>query len=200
MSKQLLSFKADESVKQFYLNRLLAHEKADEIIQGVGWEDGKGCAVGCTLNNYDHAAYETELGLPEWLARLEDTLFENIPNADAKKFPRELLEAIPVGRNLDKVKWQFCSYLINENIERVLKLTFEEKLKQQVLDAQRQVLAVHTSAIKSGVWDESAAWSAESAAWSAESAAESAAWSVWSAESAAFIRYKDKLIELLKEA
>ena len=32
--------------------------------------------MGCTLNNYKHSAYELELGMPEWLARLNDHLHE----------------------------------------------------------------------------------------------------------------------------
>ena len=62
-------------VKEKYLSRVVAHRKADNIIQGLGWEEGRGCAVGCTLENYDHWRYPIELGLPEWLAHLEDRIF-----------------------------------------------------------------------------------------------------------------------------
>lgn len=216
----MIAYHGKPEVKETYLTRVRAHAAADEIIQGVTWENGKGCAVGCTLHTYDHRRYERELGLPEWLARLEDTIFEGLPNEQAKLFPEQFLSAIPVGANLEPVKWKFCAFLMRENIERVTALAIGDVLKKQVIDAVRQCLAVHESAIASGKWDESVARSvARSArsAWSAarsvasvaesvaEAAARSAAWSAelawlaWSAESA-FIRYKDELLRLLQEA
>ena len=62
----------------------------------------------------DHDAYEAELGFPTWLARLEDTLFEGMPNHAAKSFPVTFLEAVPVGRNLEAVKWRFIGYILDE--------------------------------------------------------------------------------------
>ncbi len=207
---QLLSFHGDKKIKQLYVSRLKAHAKADELIKGRYWEDGKGCAVGCTIHSNQHKAYETELGLPEWLARLEDKIFEGLSNNEAKKFAVDFLLSIPIGKNLDKVKWQFCSFVLKDNLKLVQKLQISEELKKQVSEAIRGSESLHSKAIKTGVWDESAARSAESAAWSAESAAsaalsaasaalsaesaalsaESAAWSAasaaWSAESAAW--------------
>ena len=52
-TKKLRAFRNDPKLKAKYLERVMAHEKADEIIQGIYWQDGKGCAVGCTLE-YDN--------------------------------------------------------------------------------------------------------------------------------------------------
>lgn len=52
------SFHNDQKIKTKYLARVRAHQKADEIIKGQYWEDGKGCAVGCTLHSSNHNAYE----------------------------------------------------------------------------------------------------------------------------------------------
>lgn len=82
---KMLSFHGDEAVKKKYLKRVLAHKKADEIAKGFYWSGGKGCAVGCTIHGDDHFAYETELGIPAWLAFLEDELFEAMANEDAKE-------------------------------------------------------------------------------------------------------------------
>jgi len=188
----LLSFHNDEKIKQKYVERLEAHAKADEFIKGGYWENGKGCAVGCTIHSDSHRAYETELGIPEWLARLEDVLFEGLDNRDAKTFAVDFLISIPVGVDLNPIKWKFCAYILKENIDRVLKLKIDDKLKQQVVEAVQGCLKINEDAIRSGKWDDSAAKSAESAAWSAawsaaESAAESAAWSAAkSAKSAAW--------------
>ena len=185
----MLSFLNDRKVKAKYLGRVREHAKADEIVKGRYWERGKGCAVGCTIHGSVHATYETELGIPAWLAKLEDALFENLPDATAKKFPARFLSAIPVGVNLEPVRWRFALVLLAENAERVNGLEIDAKLKKQVLDAIGCVADVNRKAIETGEWNESAAESARSAAESAESAAESAAW----------VRFADKLLELLKE-
>ena len=52
------AFHNDPSIKEKYLTRVQAHYKADEIIQGKYWENGKGCAVGCTIHSSDHKNYE----------------------------------------------------------------------------------------------------------------------------------------------
>ena len=180
------SYLADPKLKKDFVAEVEKHRKADQIVQGIYGDSRfpeKGfCAVGCSVHslnrmnktNYltnDHSVYEKELGIPEWLARLEDTLFEGLPIEDAKKWPEQFAKAVPVGVNLEPVKWKFCAYLMKENIERVLTLDISDELKEQVVKAIRQVLAVHETAIKTGTWDESAAESAARSAWSAWSAA-----------------------------
>ena len=177
------AFLNDPAVKETYLKRVRAHAEADEIVHGSYWQNGKGCAVGCTIHSSEHNRYEKELGIPEWLAQLEDTLFEKLPNGEAKDFPAAFLAAIAVGANLEPVRWRFSAFLLRENIERVLLLPLDDKLKEQVVSAIRSVLAVREAAITSGHWDQSAA----------ESAAESA-------RSAAYTHYKDELLRLLKDA
>ena len=225
----MLSFHNDPAIKEKYCARVAAHIKADELIHGKYWEGGKGCAVGCTIHGSSHKAYEDELGIPEWLAGLQDTLFEGMVNGDSKKFVADFLPAIPIGVNLDRVKYQFCAYLMRENIERVESLKIADDLKQKVLAAIRGVLSLHEEAAETGEWNESAAESAwfaaeyaESAArsaWSAARSAESAARSAWSAArsaesaarfawsaaesaawSAAYKKHGDELLRLLREA
>ena len=201
----MLAYHNDPKIKKKYLARVCAHAKADEIVKGRYWEEGKGCAVGCTIHSGDHAAYQTELGIPEWLAQLEDTLFEGLPNGHAKAFPSKFLSAIKVGSNLEPVRWKFALVLLQENAERVRGLKIDQVLKDQVLKAISQVEAVNRQAIETGSMDESAARSAGSAAWSAASAARSARSAAWSAASAAagsaaYIRYADELLKLLRTA
>ena len=203
--KPLRAFHGDAKIKEKYVSRVEAHIKADELIHGTGWdrETCRGCAVGCTLNKYDHTAYETELGLPTWLAQLEDTLFENMPREQSKTWPKDLLEAIPVGANLDKVYHRFAKYILTE----ISKDCDEEPVRKAI----ETVLSQHDKAIKGEIttlpWIWRAVSAAESAARSAAwSAAESAAWSAArsaaesAAESAAFSKMATKLLELLREA
>ena len=225
----LQSYNNNEQLKKDFLREVEKHRKLDMVAQGTyGKMNGKwkGCAVACSLrsiaiirgdklqSNYsNHKDYEKYLGIPEWLARLEDTIFEGLPVEDAKKWPGQFAKAIPVGVNLDPLKWKFSVFLLKENIERVSTLEISDELKKQVIDAIRQVLNVHEQAIKTGNWSRSvarsaaesaesaaeSAWSAaESAAWSVAESAESAAWSAESARSAAYKRYAKELLKLLR--
>jgi len=193
----MLSFHNDIKVKEKYVNRVKAHAKADNLIQGVGWENGKGCAIGCTLESFDHSAYPTELGLPEWSAKLEDRLFEGMENKYAMKFPLDFLEAIPVGVDLEPVKWKFCSYLCSENLSIVENCDIDKDLKSQVSDSIKTIKSLHDNAAKTGVWYGSAAYSCSAAA---RSAARSAAAVRSAADSAAYKKYTDHLLKLLRGA
>ena len=112
----LQAFHGDPKIKSKYLRRVRAHEKADEIIHGKYWEDGKGCAVGCTIHSPKHDAYETELGIPMALARLEDTLLEGQANGKSKTFPARFLSAIKPGADLSRVQWQFLHWVLTEEL------------------------------------------------------------------------------------
>lgn len=47
--ENLIAFHGKQSIKDKLLAQLQAHYEADEIIKGIYWENGKGCAVGCTV-------------------------------------------------------------------------------------------------------------------------------------------------------
>ncbi|MGN6122979.1 MAG: hypothetical protein ACTHOJ_08470, partial [Sphingomonas oligoaromativorans] len=114
----MLAFHGLEVLKAEKLAQLRAHEVADEIVKGRYWEGGKGCAVGCTVHSSSHAAYETEMGIPRMLARLEDRIFEGMSNAEAKRFPVRFIDAVPVGADLSRVGWQFLHWLIVDVTEK----------------------------------------------------------------------------------
>jgi len=224
IEENMKTFHGDPQIKEKYLARVRAHRAADEIVKGQYWQEGKGCAVGCTIHSRQHDAYEKELGIPSELARLEDRIFEGLPNSKAKYFPEQFLEAIPVGVCLKNVGWKFCIFLLRENITRVAKLEISNDLKNQITDAILQVLAVHETAIESGEWDEGAAYSARAvaraaaeASWvaaaaeaayaasaaanaAADAAAVAATETAIIARSDAYVRYKDELLRLLREA
>lgn len=199
----MLTFNGDRKLKADMVAEMRAHQKADAFIKGSYVRQNgefKGCAVGCAVQSLnkrrglkiahdDHAGLAEALHVPEWLWRLQDILFENLPEPENSEFAVKFIEAIPVGVDLDPVKRKFCAFILKENIERVLLLKIDDKLKEQVVDSIRAVLNLHEKAAETGEWNESAAGSA----------AESAAWSAWSAaESAAYQRYAKELMRLLK--
>ena len=185
----LRAYHGDAAVKAKYVERFAQHRAADAVIQGQGYENERGCFVGCTLQNYDHSRFPIELGWPEWLAQLADTIFEGLPKKEAPQFGTDLLMAVPIGADLGAVKGPFLLSIQRRNIERLKDNT--EPYVQQCRNAIQGVITWleagmpewQRAAAESAAW--SAARSAESAARLAMiSAAESAAW--WAAESAAW--------------
>lgn len=112
MAKRLIAFHGKREIKDKYLARVRAHKKADQLVQGVYWERGKGCGVGCTIHSDNHAKYERLLGIPEQLARMEDSIFERLPLEEAVKWPVQFLAAIRVGADLTEVPAQMGYWLL----------------------------------------------------------------------------------------
>jgi hypothetical protein len=113
------AFHNKQEIKNKYIQRMKNHIASDELVRGLTFENGKGCAVGCTLNKYNHEAYETELGIPRWLAKLEDTLFENMNLEKSKTFPLLFLESINIGANLDNIKTPFLIYILESILNKL---------------------------------------------------------------------------------
>jgi hypothetical protein len=206
----MLSYHNDAKLKELMVIEMKKHKEKDQFIKGVykkneNEKEFKGCAVGCSIdsinkilhknyNNNSHKVFEEAIGVPQWLAILQDIFFENLSSEENSEFAINFLEAIPVGVNLGPVKWKFCAFILKQNLDIVSNLSnISEELKENVIQSIQKVLNIHESSIKSGEWDiESAELAADSAglaadsAWSAErSAAESAAESARSARLAA---------------
>ena len=185
------AFHGDPAIKVKYLARVRTHITADDLIRGTGWDGSKGCAVGCTLEKYDHKAYEKELGIPEWLARIEDTLFEGMTEEKSRIWPEVFLKAIPIGADLRPVKAKFFVILLKSTLKSMNEAKFDVKkfpgvaaAIQQSKAAVEQMIAAHEAGGDLSA-AESAARSAAESAWSAARSARSAAESARSAESAA---------------
>jgi hypothetical protein len=222
----MLSYYSDPAIKARYLARVEAHADADEIIKGKYWQDGKGCAVGCTVHGDSHEAFELELGIPRMLAWLEDAIFEGLPNRAAKTWPKRFLSDIAPGNDLSHVGWQLLHWLLTESdlgncndplvagcIKQcaavLLPLSSRHLADRAAAEAAAAVAwAACKQAASQGL--ESAQWAAESAARAAESAALSLADPSASAELAVtaltaavsrsrdYITVSDKLLELLR--
>lgn len=123
-SKTLKAYHGKPTLKQALLKELAAHRKADQLIKGTYWDGGKGCAVGCTIDSLariegladlergNHALYERYLGIPEPLARIEDGIFEGLPNALAQRWPEQFSAAIRPGADLSMVWVKFVHNLL----------------------------------------------------------------------------------------
>lgn len=208
----MLSYHNDPAVKQKYISRFEAHRAADEVIQGTGFDNGRGCFVGCTLDNYDHSQFPVELGWPEWLAMLADTIFEGLPKLEAAQFGSDLLASVPVGVDLEPVKHRLTMHRMTRLIELqksslgnsgdaidsvIYQVISSMEMVRRCAEAGLGKTHCDWSAARSAAASAaSAARSAASAARSAESAADSAARSA--AWSAAYQQERDALLATVR--
>src|ERR1700677_676720 len=164
------AYHSDAKIKAKYLKRVAAHFKADEIVQGATGQDGGGCAVWCTLDKYDHQAYETELGIPRSLARIEDGIFEGLPVKESKKWPEQFLKAIKPGADLSKVTAKFLVWILQDVIKYAQP---DGKLAiQKVIDLYKKQLKGDT--VAPGEWQETRYAAYAAAAYAAAYAAAAA--------------------------
>jgi hypothetical protein len=196
----LRAFHGVSQIKDNLLTQLRAHYEADEIVHGVYWQNGKGCAVGCTVHSTDHSGYEFFFGIPESLAYLEDAIFEGLPNKEAKDWPIAFMQAIPVGADLSDVTRRFFLAILGDETHGVLRLTQPGSLQHTAIS---QVIALlndncqdHLTWEKawaaswaSGAAEAAAAWAAEACAaeekmWAATWAAEATRAAHWASKSA----------------
>lgn len=112
--------------KATFLAELAEHAAQDRIVQGYYWENGRGCAVGCSLHSVqqrlglhsisyrDHGLFEKYLGIPRILACLEDRIFEGLPADQARLWPQRFAEAVRPGADLSGVWNRFAPWLLRE--------------------------------------------------------------------------------------
>jgi len=184
-NKIMLAYHNDPAIKACILAQLQAHYVADEIVQGQYWQNGRGCAVGCTIHSDDHDRYERLFGIPRELAYLEDKIFEGLPNRDAMGWPLRFMHAIVPGTDLSRVWPEFLRWVLDS-------IALPSAGSD---DAVRRAAIRGTIAVLDGLIATGAGYNAST---SADNAAHRAA--NRAAYSATWRAMADKLIELLATA
>jgi len=213
-----------QELKMTMVAAAIRHREADRLAQGFGYgkldADGKwrGCAMGCTIQTInlkqgrqirfgDHAAYESELGVPRMLAYLEDGIFEALPKAAALTWPERFLQAIPIGADLSLVGDQFLHWLLVDPVAGVIQFARTEQARKVVQDvADHYAKKIGGATVTREQWDavRAAAWRARHAA--AVHAADAATGDTAAAAEAcagrkkARVRQSVKLLELMAAA
>lgn len=149
----LVAFHGNAKIKKFYLDRVRGHEKADEIVKGKYWEDGHGCAIGCTIHGADHAKYETKLGIPRQIAELEEDIFEGLPVKEGEAFPAKFLNIIIPGADLSQVRNKFLHWLLMDKTNGVIKYAKTDRTKKAIQDiGDIYARKINGEVIKYGAW------------------------------------------------
>ena len=201
----------DPQIKADIIAQLEDHRAADQLIKGQYWEDGKGCAVGCTLHSGNFAEYEPRFGIPQMLARLEDCIFEGLPNDEAMEWPVRFMAAIEPGADLSLIGWKLLHWLLtDEKVNPGINHPLVAAAVKQCADLMATLAKgepVTAESAERAAWSAWSAESAERAAWSAARAAACAATAAWSAaesaesaaraETAAWSLIADKLVFLI---
>jgi hypothetical protein len=92
--------------------QVAAHVAADSIAQGVYWDkrNKRGCFIGCLAHYDDPEINEQTYGLPVVVQRIAESIFEALPDDEAKAFFAALPDAVGCdGKDLSKVGWQFLA-------------------------------------------------------------------------------------------
>ena len=216
----MMSFFGEQTLKDAVVARVKAHQELDQIVQGTYWDGTRGCSIGCALHSSNHMAFETQLGLPVFLAYMNEHIFERLPLAEAKQWPLRLIEAVPVGVDLELVFPRFMHWLLSDPhgmrqyadaqtvpIIDAIAAMYARRIDGTPFDITA-AWAAGTAAGKAGAgW---VGWAAEAAAWAADApagAADAAACAAWAAEyrppceaagAAQLHRQADYLIRLLR--
>lgn len=129
---KMTAFHGKTEIKAFYVARVRGHLEADEIVHGRYWEKGRGCSIGCTIHGSNHASFETDLGIPRIVARLEDRIFEGMAAGDSQEFPLQFLTAIPVGADLSRVAARFMLWMLADPEQGVIRFASTERTQAAV--------------------------------------------------------------------
>jgi hypothetical protein len=209
---QQIAFNGNRELAGQYVAHAQAHYDADMLRAGTYGEGSgkafKACSIGCFAHDLSilsdwHAGLAQHYAVPEWLLRLQDSMFEGLPKSDRASFHVDLARRVAAcaGRDLSRIP----NAIAVRRLDRMLaeqRKALEADHAHGVAEAIQQVIAtleagrrLHEAMVAGTQCDlsslESAARSAESAASAASAArsAESAAWSAaaaaWSAWSAA---------------
>lgn len=219
-----LSFKNDPKIKKFYIDRALAHQKADEIIQGEYWKNGKGCCIGCLAHDNEdaHRKLSEKTDVPQWIYTTADKIHEGLSLEDAKKWPAQFVKALPVGKDLNELLYPWLIIVVESVLDkfdhsknpRLAKsiMNVLDKLKKGVTDIDELNDADYAApyadyaascAVDAAAYADYADYAANRAAYAAAYTAYAAAAAPYAANAAkekAWLYFRDQFVKLLKGA
>ena len=108
------AFFNEPKLKQAVMDRLREDRRLDRLAQGVYFEDGKGCHLGCLTrcNENSHEAVERMFNIPVRIAYWLEAVFENLPEDQCEWWVIEGTNAIPVGADLSKAHHELGYWML----------------------------------------------------------------------------------------
>ena len=186
------SYKGKTELKEKTVAMARSHVEQDHLVAGLYYSnetaEWKGCSVGCFTHDPDggHAKYPKMFGLPEWLARLQDRIFEGLDQEHRAWWHTSLFEAIPVGASLDLCLPKIIYWTLTEGLEGSYD---RDKFPDVAKSVDRTVALIKR-------------WSDGDRPAYAEfdEEAAGAAGAAWAAEAAFYKRLADTTLQILQEA
>jgi len=189
----MISFFGEQCLRDAVVEQVREHQRLDQIIQGKYWEqceDGvfRGCAIGCVLHSSDHMAYERQLGLPVFLAYLDEHIFESLPASEAKQWTLRFIESVPVWVDLEMVFPRFMHWLLSDpqGMRQYADARTLPIIDRLVDMYARRIDGIPFDTAAAGAAAEAAAGAAAGAARAAGAAALAAGAAAWAAGAAAW--------------
>ena len=133
------AFIKTEMTREELGKRVYGHYKADEIIQGEYWQNGKGCMVGCWIHGLDHSLFEPLFGISQLIAGLCDKIFEELPALEAKEFVVQVFEAIHEGAYLSLFWPKFAVKLLTDPEHGAIRFDQSDNIKNIAKLYQRTI-------------------------------------------------------------
>jgi hypothetical protein len=139
------AFLNKQSHKDEVLARLHHHEARGLLVPGgARWNGDSGTVVGCILQSDDLALWESEQGLPRWLALLLDGLGNAVPAHQVEEMAARTLEAVPLGADLQSMGSAMLLYFLVDSTGGLALVAQEaglEDLLQEIAEAHRLCVA-----------------------------------------------------------
>jgi hypothetical protein len=195
--------------------QVAAHVAADSIAQGIYWDEGnkRGCFIGCLAHSDDPGINEQTYGLPVIVQRIAESIFESLPDDEAKAFFAALPDAMGCdGKDLSKVGWQFLAAELRALPEQPdeVQVVIDPVIAGIDLLASGQEwadAAARAAADAARATGDAAAWAADAAAaayadavWATNAASAAANAAARAARAAARRRQRDTLLALISQA
>ena len=164
----LLSYHGDPAVKATYIKRFADHRAASEVVQSVGFDSLYGRFIGYMLHTDQPEWLPIDVGWPIWFGELIEAIFGGLPMNEAIQFGADVLEAMPVGADLEVVRIPFLLSVQQRNIVRLAGNS--AACAQQCRQAVQVVIEYLQHQNDQQPIAEPAAWAAVESAWMAASA------------------------------
>jgi len=126
------AYRGDAACKQQILQRLRDLERANHwVMRPLHWDGEAGSLVGSLLRSEDLDAWETDFGLPKWLALALDGVFAAAPDAElGARAGIDLLEVIVPGTDMGLVGSRCLLDLLQDPVHGLTTLAAAEALTE----------------------------------------------------------------------